>query len=607
MGIFGPPNVEKMKARGYVQGLIEALSHRKAAEVRAAAARALGEMSANRRLALRTPAAEALIGAIEDSDAAVRKAVAVALGSIVNQIFEPLLFVRIIEAFIDALKDRDSLVRFYAIDGLGKNKKRMDVPLQTRVEGLIIAVLKDPDITCREAAASTLDKFGWLPGQDEDSVIYWMIKRGWEKVIEIGAPAVEPLIAGLNNANWKISEQAIRALGQIGGTRVVPALIPMLSDNNVGKITVETLVKIGPPSVKPLIASLKDLDWKGRNKAIAVLGQSGDQQAVEPLMAILSEMASNNQDAPANTLNQIGNPRPVGALISARKENAVDLRSAPAEVPVPALADRNASTRNAVVSALGQLSNQIGDPVLLARINEAFMASLQDSDNFVRKYAIVWLGKNKNRMDTALQTRVVELIIAAINDRDIFCREAAAVALGCFGEACAVEPLVLSLEDRDERVRRAASAALRNIGKPAVQALIPLLSAVNRDLKAVAANTLKEIGWLPGLDMNSAAYWVIFRKWEKCIEIGAPAIEPLIGALGDGNWQVRKDAAGTLVRIHNSGRLDDADKNRILLQRDRMSTAHQDRNEWVSNGSSSDCTGNTVHTDNNGIGVSFSV
>src|SRR5690554_3034255 len=44
LGLFGPPNIEKMKARRDIKGLIKALSYQKDEEIRADAASALGEL-----------------------------------------------------------------------------------------------------------------------------------------------------------------------------------------------------------------------------------------------------------------------------------------------------------------------------------------------------------------------------------------------------------------------------------------------------------------------------------------------------------------------------------------------------------------------------------
>ena len=85
MGLFGPPNIEKMKAKRDVQGLIEALGYQKDASIRSAAARALGELKD-------VQAVEPLIATLKDSDSKVSELAAEALGKIGDaRAVEPLI------------------------------------------------------------------------------------------------------------------------------------------------------------------------------------------------------------------------------------------------------------------------------------------------------------------------------------------------------------------------------------------------------------------------------------------------------------------------------------------------------------------------------------
>jgi hypothetical protein len=84
LGLFGPPNVEKLKAKGKVKGLIKALRYKKgneihqSATIREKAAEALGAIGGPR-------AVEPLIAALEDEDKDVRQATAKALVSIFRE------------------------------------------------------------------------------------------------------------------------------------------------------------------------------------------------------------------------------------------------------------------------------------------------------------------------------------------------------------------------------------------------------------------------------------------------------------------------------------------------------------------------------------------
>jgi HEAT repeat protein len=263
-----------------------------------------------------------------------------------------------------------------------------------------------------------------------------------------------------------------------------------------------------------------------------------------------------------------------------------------------ALQDPKAEVRRAAAWSLEKINISTGEI-------EVLLAALRDGDPLVRKYSIDILGKFIHHSDPGLHLRLVETLIDSLKDKDSWCRESAARALGIPEEASAIEPLILALNDREERVGWAALAALRQIGVPAIQPLMALLWKSNAKIRNAAANTLREIGWTLGPDENGAMYWVITRRWEKCVEIGAAAIKPLISALEQENWEIRQRAAEALLAIFRSGHLDETQQRLILEQRSKISSDHADQNKWVSTGSSSDCTGNIVHTDNNGVGVSF--
>jgi HEAT repeat protein len=179
MFLFGPPNVEKMKARRDVKGLIKALGYKKDEYVRRYTARALGEIKDPR-------AVEPLIAALKDAEWIVREAAAYALGEIKDP--------RAVEPLIAALKDENEYVRKAAAYALGEIK-------DPRAVEPLIAALKDKDSDVRKAAAEALDHLGWKPAQDESAAWYWANKGKWNACVDIGAPAVQPLITTLRSTN----------------------------------------------------------------------------------------------------------------------------------------------------------------------------------------------------------------------------------------------------------------------------------------------------------------------------------------------------------------------------------------------------------------------
>ena len=164
MFIFGPPNVEHMKQKRDVKGLISALGYVKDAEVRRSAAAALWEIGDAR-------AVEPLIAALKDEVYVVRINAIKALGKIGDP--------RAVVPLISVLKDRDTNVRIDAAEALGMIG-------DARAVDPLIAALKDEDYYVGESAAEALGK--------------------------IGTPAVEPLIDALKDENTGVRKVVVKAL-----------------------------------------------------------------------------------------------------------------------------------------------------------------------------------------------------------------------------------------------------------------------------------------------------------------------------------------------------------------------------------------------------------
>jgi HEAT repeat protein len=115
----------------------------------------------------------------------------------------------------------------------------------------------------------------------------------------------------------------------------------------------------------------------------------------------------------------------------------------------------------------------------------------------------------------------VEFLISTVEDKetDGWRREAAAEVLGQSGDPQAVEPLIAALKDKNWPVREAALRALQNLG------------------------------WQPDRSKAGALYWIAARRWDRCVDIGPPAVEPLIVELKDGPTDVRRAAAQALGKI----------------------------------------------------------
>lgn len=169
----------------------------------------------------------------------------------------------------------------------------------------------------------------------------------------------------------------------------------------------------------------------------------------------------------------------------------------------------------------------------------AFLASL------ILLAAAAWIGWHYFR---------VTIQIAKLENPDAAVRQKAAVALGEFKSPRAVEPLIAALNDPDSGVSANAAAALGQIRDP--RALQPLLAALrahqdNGDLDQQAAEALGNLGpqalepLLAALrDKNLNGYAGI-----GLVKMGAPAVDPLVAMLTDGDQGIREQAAELLGEI----------------------------------------------------------
>jgi HEAT repeat protein len=190
--------------------------------------------------------------------------------------------------------------------------------------------------------------------------------------------------------------------------------------------------------------------------------------------------------------------------------------------------------------------------------------------------------------------RAVEPLIAVLREPNEYVRLAAVEALGLIGDPRAVEPLVGLLKHRSWQTGHAAARALGQLGD--VRAVEPLVAALGDPrVLCEAAPALRRLGWQPDMTQTGALYAATVGDWRTCIEIGAPAVEPLIAVLSAWQGSKRKAAANALVAIYQAGKLGSRDRALLLAQRDAITRTH-----WDLKPSCGD------HTDE-GIGVEFPI
>jgi HEAT repeat protein len=433
------------------------------------------------------------------------------------------------------------------------------------VSGLIKALAREKDGNVRREAAEALQWIG-------------------------GAAAVEPLVAALEGSDKELAAVAAVALGKVGDSRAVEPLAAALADpdKRLARRAAEALYEVGDArAVEPLIAALRDEDREVRAAAAWAFAHVGDARAVEPLIAALGDEHSGVRRSAAFALGRIGDTRAVEPLVAVLPlENAASA--------LIAIGDPQA-----VPSLLDALSFHRGAARELSRLGaagvEPLIAALTSPDKAVRELAAETLGDIGDR-------RAVEPLVAALLDRNIDVSAAACGALESLhwqpedvetsvaywvarGEwakcvesgTAAIDRLIVALQTGPTQVQLKAAESLAQIGDPrGIEALGAALRDYDKYVRKDAVTLLDTLGWQPDETVTGAAYWVTKEEWDKCVLIGAAAIEPLIDELAHEDWHNRKGAAAALVEIWRSGELGAAERKLLLAKRDTITEAHDD-------------------------------
>lgn len=388
-----------------------------------------------------------------------------------------------------------------------------------------------------------------------------------DELVKIGASAVESLIFTLERRdNFKYRDinvkiKVIEILGIIRDTRAIGPLIDILKLENNPNIRGEAagaLVRIGAPTVEPLIAALKDENKNVRYEIAWALGEIRDQRAMKPLITILQK--DKDADVRRTAAWAVGRVYSYNML---KDFSIIKLLFASAKSGV------DSGVRGAAVYALGEISS--GDQKD-TRVVDFLIGLLKDKDILVRSRAAEVLGLIKD-------PRALEPLITAMKDDNPLVRKNAVNTLWLKDER-AVEPLISLLNDKDKEVRSASAAKLREFKDPrALESLIIALKDENPDVRGIAVSAIGELG-----DSRAIGHLISSLKDEKnyirgkaikaLVMIGEPAVEALNIALKNDDIYVRGRAAFALALIKDPNTFKPLfiflDDGRISIKDDRV-------------------------------------
>ncbi len=415
-----------------------------------------------------------------DQDPEVRRLSATALARIEGE--------GCIESLLAALQDRDVNVLKAVVLSLKR-------PSDNRIIAALLPLLTHRDAGVRGYVAQVLEFLGWRPSGPEEEIRLLAAKGQFSRMASYGAPAIPALEAVIDSGPYSLCVGAIEALGEIGDTRALRALLSALksSDSAVCVAAVDALCRVGGPQVvEPLIAALGHRNGHVRAAAVDSLRRLGVAAAVEPLCRLLRDPAWDVRRAAAEALGRLKDSRALDALAHALTDGDGDVREASAHALadlaqraairplVLALKDSTSGVRHIAAAALSRIDPDWSSSPEAQPAIEELKSALHEGDASLRHFVgqlLVSLGSVEPELVPAGEpgTQLVSapakrrklassLFIGLMSDSDRDLRQAAAEALGRLGDARAKSPLLRALGDPDPGVRGAVELALQSFG-----------------------------------------------------------------------------------------------------------------------------------------------
>jgi HEAT repeat protein len=509
--------------------------------VRAEAAEALPAFRDNVRVL------KALVGALRDPSADVRRQAALALVFVGSDGGEVTPDPRVMEPLTGALSDEDPRVREAAATSLDttfgtySEPGLLDPTVRSRAVDALVARLRDDSPQVRIAAASALD-----PARDPR--------------------AVEPLIASLRDREPKVRAAAALGVSRPGDPRAVNPLIAALRDRDadvrasavIGLYSVYSVG--GPQPVAPVVAALGDNEPRVRDWAANILGEMKEKSAVKPLLTALQEPEPRARASAALTLGRIGDWRATPRLLDLlndgdRTGGRQDRRPSPVSPERSLPKDGDRLLRRQAGWALGLLA----DPGSQARLRAA-MAGNNPRAREGATLALAIMGDHG----------AVERLLAALKSVDRAERAFSAIDTLVLTRERPdvlrprVALLTPILDDPDQEIRRYIASALRDMhDSQADEALAALIGSRDAPMRGMALQALGRMKNGRAIDVASHALKdedprVRMQAADALRDAGDQrAADALTGALGDEHWGVRAHAAAALRKLtgKTSGRI----------------------------------------------------
>jgi HEAT repeat protein len=263
-----------------------------------------------------------------------------------------------------------------------------------------------------------------------------------------GGPATDFLLKLLEDRDWEEPEKVYRIVKHLGGKIVYPIIHRLcIADGLFARKALATaLVRIGQPSLAPLVGMLRDERWYVVRNMVAIIGEIGSRECAGDLRTSLYHQDARVRKETIRTLVKLG---------GREAENLI----------IDLLADRDASIARQAILSLGIMKSQAAVQALVDIITarDLFLTSLP-----LKKEAIQALGRIGDRRATPVLLDILETQRWLAWNRWDELRVSAAAALGQLGDEGAL-PALKAFAGGSGQLGRTCSEAIDTIERLAAE------------------------------------------------------------------------------------------------------------------------------------------
>lgn len=408
---------------------------------------------------------------------------------------------------------------------------------------------------------------------------YWIHEPLQDALLDIGAPAINPLIFSLSESGFpKFAEDCLTRFG----AQAVDPLIEAMRSNNSRRASqaASLLAKIGAPAFDAIVTLLASPDAQLRARAAWILGKMRDVRAIQSLITTLQDDEPNVRENAIEALAALHSVETVEAIVQCLNdaEPAVRKAAATALKSLGWKPSKDEAGANYWI-ALDDYAKcaLIGAPAVEALVNIAKSRYYSDRINAIKVLAKIEDPRafqviieslaplenmsrsvNEEQHQAAIEALVqvgspaVPLLLLALRHNNSTVRRHVITILGRIHDPRAIEPMVDLLLDESPSSEDKLKEILISFGPIALEPLAKAFGSTSSiDRQKRLTSVLSSLHWQPLDEPTAITYFLLKKDFDQLAQMGEPAARKLVARLYQPDDHINQGVYGhsnTLVR-----------------------------------------------------------